>query len=138
MIIPVAGAPYVVAPKSPDDYHAASPVVAGLLDKGVRFVAVAGIGLLSPGDTGQLDDGGPSAARTALAYARGKDEMYVFPRGQLHARSDPGSVPRSRERHRRPARRRRLIIDRAAPRHRRHVVGCRSAGRQLRHPAGVV
>jgi Phosphodiester glycosidase len=81
MIIPVAGAPYVVAPKSPDDYDAASPVVAGLLDKGVRFVAVAGIGLLSPGDTGQLGDGGPSAARTALAYARGKDEMYVFQGG---------------------------------------------------------
>ena len=81
MILPVAGAPYVVPPKSPADYDAASPVVAGLLDKGVRFVAVAGIGLLSPGDTGQLNDGGPSAARTALAYAKGKDEMYVFQGG---------------------------------------------------------
>ena len=81
MIIPVAGAPYVVPPKSPDDYDAASPVIQGLLDRNVRFVAVAGIGLLSPDDTGQLNDGGPSAARTALAYAKGKDEMYVFQGG---------------------------------------------------------
>lgn len=81
MILPVAGAPYVVPPKSPDDYDAASPVIADLLEKGARFVAVAGIGLLSPGDTEQLNDGGPSAARTALAYSKGKDEMYVFQGG---------------------------------------------------------
>jgi hypothetical protein len=81
MILPVGGAPYVVPPKAPDDYDAASPVVQGLLDKGVRFVAVSGIGLLAPGDTGQLNDGGPSAARTAIAYAKGKDEMYVFQGG---------------------------------------------------------
>jgi hypothetical protein len=81
MILPVGGAPYVVPPKGPDDYDAASPVVQGLLDKGVRFVAVSGIGLLAPGDTGQLNDGGPSAARTAIAYAKGKDEMYVFQGG---------------------------------------------------------
>jgi hypothetical protein len=36
---------------------------------------------LSPGDTGQLNDGGPSAARTAIAYSRPKDEMYVFQGG---------------------------------------------------------
>jgi Phosphodiester glycosidase len=81
MILPVGGAPYVVPPKSEDDYDAASPAIQGLLDKGARFVAVAGIGLLAPGDTGQLNDGGPSAARTALAYAKGKDEMYVFQGG---------------------------------------------------------
>ena len=28
-----------------------------------------------------MNDGGPSAARTALAYARQKDEMYVFQGG---------------------------------------------------------
>ena len=55
--------------------------IQGLLDKGTRFVAVSGIGLLAPGDTGQLNDGGPSAARTALAYSKGKDEMYVFQGG---------------------------------------------------------
>jgi Phosphodiester glycosidase len=81
MILPVGGAPYVVSPSNPDDYDAATPVVQGLLDKGERFVAVAGIGLLSPGDTSQLNDGGPSAARTALAYAKAKDEMYVFQGG---------------------------------------------------------
>jgi len=81
MILPVGGAPYVVPPKGPDDYDAASPVVQGLLDNGARFVAVSGIGLLAPGDTGQLNDGGPSAARTAIAYAKGKDEMYVFQGG---------------------------------------------------------
>lgn len=81
MILPVGGAPYVVPPTSQDDYDAASPVVKRLVDEGVRFVAVAGIGLLSPGDTGQLNDGGPSAARTALAYAKQKDEMYVFQGG---------------------------------------------------------
>ncbi len=81
MIMPVAGAPFVVPPKHLDDYDAASPVIEGLIDKGTRFVAVAGIGLLAPGDTGQLNDPGPSAARTALAYARDRDEMYVFQGG---------------------------------------------------------
>lgn len=81
MILPVGGAPYVVAPKNRQDYDAATPVIQGLLDKGARFVAVSGIGLLAPGDTGQLNDGGPSAARTALAYAKNKDEMYVFQGG---------------------------------------------------------
>ncbi|MGB0436294.1 MAG: phosphodiester glycosidase family protein, partial [Mycobacterium sp.] len=81
MIMPVAGAPFVVPPKHLEDYDAASPVIKGLLDKGTRFVAVAGIGLLAPGDTGQLNDPGPSAARTAIAYARDRDEMYVFQGG---------------------------------------------------------
>ncbi|MCT7658937.1 phosphodiester glycosidase family protein [Mycobacterium deserti] len=81
MILPVGGAPFVVAPKNPDDYDAASPVIERLVGEGSRFVAVAGIGLLAPGDTGQLNDGGPSAARTAIAYAKSKDEMYVFQGG---------------------------------------------------------
>nr|WP_238994814.1 phosphodiester glycosidase family protein [Mycolicibacterium chubuense] len=81
MVLPVKGAPFVVPPKSPDDFDAASPVIAGLLDKGTRFVAVAGMGLLAPGDTGQLNDPGPSAARTGLAYVRDRDEMYVFQGG---------------------------------------------------------
>jgi len=81
MILPVSGAPFLVSPNAPDDYAAAAPVIQGLMDKGVRFVAVSGLGLLAPGDTGQMNDGGPSAARTALAYARAKDEMYVFQGG---------------------------------------------------------
>ncbi|HET9875701.1 MAG TPA: phosphodiester glycosidase family protein [Mycobacterium sp.] len=84
MILPTRGAPYVVWPKGGrdgGDYDAAGPVVQGLVDKGERFVAVSGLGLLSPGNTGQLNDGGPSAARTALAYSRPKDEMYVFQGG---------------------------------------------------------
>lgn len=84
MILPSHGAPYVVWPKGGrdgGDYDAAGPVVGGLVDKGERFVAVSGLGLLSPGNTGQLNDGGPSAARTAIAYSRPKDEMYVFEGG---------------------------------------------------------
>jgi len=81
MILPVAGVPFVVSPRSPDDYDVAGPVISGLIDKGTRFAAVSGLGLLAPGDTGQLNDSGPSAARTALAYAKGKDEMYVFQGG---------------------------------------------------------
>ena len=81
MILPVAGAPFVVPPTSLDDFDAASPVITGLIDKGTRFVAVAGMGLLAPGDTGQLNDPGPSAARTAIAYVRDRDEMYVFQGG---------------------------------------------------------
>src|SRR4051812_29748330 len=81
MILPIGSAPYVVSPSGPQDYDAASPVIQGLLDKGTRFVAVSGIGLLAPGDTGQLNDGGPSAARTAIAYSKNKDEMYVFQGG---------------------------------------------------------
>lgn len=81
MILPVRGAPFVVAPKTPEDYDAATPVITGLIDKGTRFVALAGIGLLAPGDTGQLNDPGPSAARTALGYVRDRDEMYVFQGG---------------------------------------------------------
>ena len=81
MILPVGGAPYVVSPSGRQDFDAATPVIQGLVDKGARFVAVSGIGLLAPGDTGQLNDGGPSAARTAIAYSKAKDEMYVFQGG---------------------------------------------------------
>jgi hypothetical protein len=81
MIIPVAGAPYVIMPKDPTDYDVASPEIQKLLDQGARFVAVSGIGLLSPGNTGQLNDGGPSAARTALGYSKSNDQMFVFQGG---------------------------------------------------------
>jgi hypothetical protein len=81
MILPTEGAPSVIRPGSSNDYDVAAPVIQGLVDKDARFVAVSGIGLLSPGDTGQLNDGGPSAARTAIAYSRPKDEMYVFQGG---------------------------------------------------------
>ncbi|MCU1696764.1 MAG: hypothetical protein JWR34_2827 [Mycobacterium sp.] len=81
MILPVAGVPFVIPPKSANDYDAAAPVIQDLMDKGTRFVAVSGLGLLAPGATGQMNDPGPSAARTALAYARDKDEMYVFQGG---------------------------------------------------------
>jgi len=81
LILPVRGAPTMVTPKSPTDYDVASPVINQLVSGGSRFVAVAGLKLLAPGDTGQLNDPGPSAARTALAYTRAKDEMYVFQGG---------------------------------------------------------
>jgi len=81
MILPSGGAPYVVWPRSKTDYDSATPVVEDLLNKNDRFVAVSGIGLLAPGHTEQLHDPGPSAARTALAYARQKDEMYIFQGG---------------------------------------------------------
>lgn len=81
LILPVRGVPSIVTPKAPNDYAAAEPVVASLIAAGTRFVAVSGLKLLAPGDTGQLNDGGPSAARTAIAYARDKDEMYVFQGG---------------------------------------------------------
>jgi hypothetical protein len=81
MILPVAGVPFVIPPRSTSDYDAASPVIQDLMAKGTRFVAVSGLGLLAPGDTGQMNDPGPSAARTAIAYARQKDEMYVFQGG---------------------------------------------------------
>jgi Phosphodiester glycosidase len=81
MIIPVAGAPYVIMPRNPTDYDVASPEIQKQLDQGARFVAVSGIGLLSPGHTGQLNDGGPAAARTALGYNKSNDQMYVFQGG---------------------------------------------------------
>lgn len=81
MILPVSGAPFVVPPKSDGDFDAASPVIQDLMNKGTRFVAVAGLHLLAPGDTAQMNDGGPSAARTAIGYARDRDEMYVFQGG---------------------------------------------------------
>ena len=81
MILPTGGAPYVVMPKSDDDFDSASPEIQRLLDRGARFVAVAGIGLLAPNDTGQLHDGGPSAARTAIGYNKSNDELYVFQGG---------------------------------------------------------
>lgn len=81
LILPVRAAPYLVTPSDGRDYDAASPVIASLLDRGTRFVAVSGLKLLAPGDTGQLNDPGPSAARTAIAYTANKDEMYVFQGG---------------------------------------------------------
>ncbi len=81
LILPVRGAPSIVTPANSSDYDAASPVIARLMENGTRFVAVAGLKLLAPGDTDQLNDPGPSAARTAIAYSRDKDEMYVFQGG---------------------------------------------------------
>jgi hypothetical protein len=81
LILPVRGAPYLVTPSHDRDFDAATPVITSLLDKGTRFVAVSGLKLLAPGDTGQLMDPGPSAARTAIAYTADKDEMYVFQGG---------------------------------------------------------
>jgi hypothetical protein len=68
-------------PRNGGDYDAASPEIQRLLDQNARFVAVSGIGLLAPGVTGQLNDGGPSAARTAIGYNRSTDELYVFQGG---------------------------------------------------------
>ena len=81
MIIPVGGAPYIIMPRDNSDYDAASPEIQKLLDQNARFVVVSGIGLLSPGFTGQLNDGGPSAARTAIGYNRQNDQFYVFQGG---------------------------------------------------------
>jgi phosphodiester glycosidase len=81
MILPTGGAPYVVWPRGKNDYDAATPVVQDLLNKNEKFVAVSGIGLLGPGNTQQLHDSGPSAARTALAYVKQRDEMYIFEGG---------------------------------------------------------
>jgi len=81
LIIPVRAAPYLVTPSNNRDYGAASPVITSMLDAGTRFVAVSGLKLLAPGDTGQLGDPGPPAARTAVAYAADRDEMYVFQGG---------------------------------------------------------
>jgi hypothetical protein len=84
MVLPKRGAPSVLWPRGGrdgHDYDAATSVVTGLVDRGEQFVAVSGLGLLSPGNTGQLNDGGPSAARTALAYSKPRDEMYVFQGG---------------------------------------------------------
>ena len=80
-ILPVQSPPYVIVPKGPSDFEPASAEIARLMDKGTRFVAVSGLKLLAPGDTGQLDDPGPRAARTALAYSREKDELYIFEGG---------------------------------------------------------
>ncbi len=84
MILPTRGAPYVLWPRGGrdgGDYDSAGPTVTGLVERGDRFVAVSGLGLLAPGVTGQLNDGGPSAARTAVGYSRAKDELYIFQGG---------------------------------------------------------
>jgi Phosphodiester glycosidase len=81
MILPTGAAPYVVWPRTKNDYDAATPVVEDLLNKNQKFVAVSGIGLLGPGNTQQLRDGGPSASRTALAFVKQRDEMYIFEGG---------------------------------------------------------
>ena len=82
LILPVHGAPYLVTPSGPRDYDAASPVISDLIDKDAKFVAVSGLKLLSPGDDRQLNDPGRPAARTAIGYTAGKDEMYVFQGGR--------------------------------------------------------
>jgi hypothetical protein len=71
----------VVTPSTATDYGVASPVIEELVDNGTRFVAVSGLKLLAPGDTGQLNDPGPSAARTAVAYVSGTDDLYIFQGG---------------------------------------------------------
>jgi hypothetical protein len=81
MVIPVGGEPYIIMPRDHTDYDVASPVIVKLVNQGARFVAVGGIGLLAPGFTDQLNDGGPSAARTAIGYNKQKDELYIFQGG---------------------------------------------------------
>jgi hypothetical protein len=81
MILPVGGVPYAVWPSGPDDFAAASSTIEGLLAKESRFVAVSGFGLLAPGHMGQMNDPGPSAARTAIGYSQQRDEMYIFQGG---------------------------------------------------------
>ena len=81
MILPVGGVPYAVWPSGPDDFDAASSTIEGLLAKESRFVAVSGFGLLAPGHMGQMNDPGPSAARTAIGYSQQRDEMYIFQGG---------------------------------------------------------
>ena len=81
LILPVRGAPYVVTPSTATDYDAATPVIEELVGNGTRFVAVSGLKLLAPGDTEQLNDPGPSAARTAVAYVSGTDDLYIFQGG---------------------------------------------------------
>ena len=71
----------MVPPSSDEDFDTATPFVTRLINDGTRFVAVAGLGLLAPGETGQLNDPGPSAARTVIAYVKDRDEMYVFQGG---------------------------------------------------------
>lgn len=78
LILPVRGAPYLISPKDPSDFEPASAEIARLMDNGSRFVAVSGLKLLAPGDSGQLNDIGPRAPRTALAYDRDTDQLYVF------------------------------------------------------------
>lgn len=81
LILPVHGAPYLIRPSDVRDYGAAAPVIADLVDKGTRFVAVSGLKLLAPGDDGQLNDPGKAAARTAVGYGSSKDELYIFQGG---------------------------------------------------------
>ena len=82
MILPVGGAPFVVSPRAPDDYDAAIAGDPGPARQGhpVRRGQRAS-GCWRPATPARLNDGGPSAARTAIAYARDKDEMYVFQGG---------------------------------------------------------
>ncbi len=82
LILPVNAAPYLVKATNPRDYDAATPVISELIGNGTRFVAVSGLKLLAPGDDGQLNDPGKAAARTAIGYAAGKDELYVFQGGR--------------------------------------------------------
>ncbi len=84
LILPVHGAPYLVTPSDARDYDAAAPVISGLVDKDTKFVAVSGLKLLAPGDDRQLNDTGKPAARTAIGYTAGKDEMYVFQGGHYN------------------------------------------------------
>lgn len=81
LIIPVQSVPYLITPKAPNDFEPASAEIARLMDNGTRFVAVSGIKLLAPGDSSQLNDIGPRAPRTALAYDRVNDQFYIFQGG---------------------------------------------------------
>ena len=66
--------------EGPRDYDVASPVIASLVDKGTKFVAVSGLKLLAPG-TPASSTILAQRARTAIAYTADKDEMYVFQGG---------------------------------------------------------
>ena len=138
LILPVRGAPYVVTPRTPTDYDVASPVIERLVDSGARFVAVSGLKLLAPGDTGQLNDPGPQCGQDSGGLLPAVRRHVRLPGRQLHPRPITGSVPRTRQRYRGHARRRWILIDRAAPRHRWNVGRRGLATRVLRHRRGAV
>ena len=131
LILPVRGAPYLVTPERPRDYDVASPVIVARR-QGDQVRRRLGSRLLARG-TPASSTILPSAARTRDRLHRRQGRDVRLPGRQLPPGQHSGSVPRTGQRHRGPARRRRFLGDRAAPRQSGHVGRRRVAAGVLRH-----
>ena len=137
MIIPAGAQPYVVMPKGPATTTRRRRRSRSCSTR-TRVSWPSQASACSPPVIPANSTTADRARRGPRSDTTDRRPAVRLPGRQLHARPDPGSVPRTGSRQRRAARRRRLVGDRVAARHRRNVEWRRVSQGQLRYAAGAL